>query len=379
MFKGGSLEKEIIFIREKDFKFIRRLSDGGCATTLLIEDEYINEQFVCKKYQPEDLSRKQELFEKFVNEVKILHKLYHKNIVRIFNHYLYPEKKAGYIIMEYVDGTTLDEYLKKNPQKINIVFKQLIEGFTYLELNNILHRDIRPYNIMIDKDDIVKIIDFGFGKHIQDNDDYQKSISINWWCDKPADFKDQQYDFRTEIYFVGKLIEKSIKSAKITTFKHQELLNQMILHEPEYRIDKFQLINDELFKKDSIDITEFTETEMSMYRSLSTLLSESISSIEFGCELIGDHKELVEKLKDLHTRVQLEEYIPKITLFLSCFVMGSYRYKNSQRMKVEKLKEFIRFFTSLSNDKLRVVLINITTLISSIETYTPDFADDLPF
>ena len=65
--------------------------------------------------------------------------------------------------------------------------------------------------IRIDEDGNLKIIDFGFGKNITSSNDFEKSVSLNWWCELPEEFKIHRYDFQTEVYFVGKLFEKIIE------------------------------------------------------------------------------------------------------------------------------------------------------------------------
>lgn len=130
--------------------------------------------------------------------------------MRVFNYYLYPEQLAGYILMEYVDGSDVSDYLRDNPQNVNETFLQTIAGFRYLESNGILHRDVRPGNILVRADGAVKIIDLGFGKRVQMPEDFDKSISLNWWCQPPAEFSRNLYDYRTEVYFVGKLFENII-------------------------------------------------------------------------------------------------------------------------------------------------------------------------
>lgn len=112
--------------------------------------------------------------------------------------------------MEHINGVDIENYLSDHEEKIDDVFTQTIDGFCYLEEINILHRDIRPYNILVDKSGLVKIIDFGFGKTIEYDNDYDKSISLNLWCDPPNEFADKIYNFQTEIYFVGKLFDKII-------------------------------------------------------------------------------------------------------------------------------------------------------------------------
>lgn len=69
--------------------------------------------------------------------------------------------------MEYIEGCNIDEYIKANPKAINDIFVQTISGFKYLEDNGIMHRDIRPGNILVSTDGIPKIIDFGFGKTLR--------------------------------------------------------------------------------------------------------------------------------------------------------------------------------------------------------------------
>ncbi|MBA3025030.1 MAG: protein kinase [Sulfurimonas sp.] len=80
----------IEFIRKKDFKFIKKLGNGAFGETILIQDEYINYDFVCKKYKPLKGIPKEEYFKNFINEIKLMHLLHHNNIVRVFNYYLYP-------------------------------------------------------------------------------------------------------------------------------------------------------------------------------------------------------------------------------------------------------------------------------------------------
>jgi serine/threonine-protein kinase len=272
-------KSEIKFIKEKEYKVIRELNRGGFGEALLIEDETINENFVCKKYSPYYAEDKEAYFKNFVQEIKLLHVLYHKNIVRVFNYYLYPEKHTGYILMEYVDGTDIQEYLKVNPDKINDVFIQTIQGFRHLEEFKILHRDIRPQNIMVNEGGTLKIIDFGFGKQIEfQNENFDKSISLNWRYTPPSEFNDHIYDFKTEIYFVGKLFEEIIRENGIESFGFTKVLNRMILSNYDSRITSFFDVDREVLSSKSSTIEfdqwdkrtylEFADSLMKVYAKL---------------------------------------------------------------------------------------------------------------
>ena len=98
------------FLRKKDFRLEKELGRGACGQTVLLYDDQIDEYFVCKKYLPIETDLRQALFDNFVREVKLLHLVNHYNVVRIFNYYLYPDKHAGYILMEYVKGKDIERY-----------------------------------------------------------------------------------------------------------------------------------------------------------------------------------------------------------------------------------------------------------------------------
>ena len=105
--KGQVIE----FDRKKEFKYVRPLGKGGTGDTHLFEDETTNILFAFKKYNPVDIDRIDEYYKRFVDEIKILFKIAHPNIVRIYNYYLYPELKLGYLQMEYVEGVEIDSYI----------------------------------------------------------------------------------------------------------------------------------------------------------------------------------------------------------------------------------------------------------------------------
>ena len=220
-------EKVVKFLRQRDLVLKQELGHGACGRTVLLYDDVIEEHFVCKKYEPIHDALKKTLFSNFVREIKLLHILNNENVVRVFNYYLYPEKFLGYILMEFIQGADIEDYLAKHPENINEIFVQVIEGFTHLEKYKILHRDIRPQNIMVTDSGIVKIIDFGFGKQIFSKEDFGKSITLNWWCELPSEFKQAVYDYKTEVYFVGKLFQKIIVDRSIESFKHISLLQNM--------------------------------------------------------------------------------------------------------------------------------------------------------
>ena len=162
---------EIIpFIKQKDYIMVNNnLGSGSFGKTVLLQDPFINELFVAKKYAPEYEEIKEQFYKNFLEEIKIMYKLNHRNIVRIYNYYAYESISTGYILMEYIDGKDIgtfihDYFAPFEDTSLDDIFVQLIDAFCYMEAHNIVHRDIREGNILIDKNGVVKIIDFGIGK-----------------------------------------------------------------------------------------------------------------------------------------------------------------------------------------------------------------------
>lgn len=125
----------IQFLKPKCFEFVKRLGAGGTGKTVLMHDTTINELFVCKKYDPEQKEYEDEFYNRFVEEIKIMYSVYNENIVRIYDYFLYPEFKTGYIIMEYIKGKNIEEYFQTaDEENINSIFLQIINAFYDEEL-----------------------------------------------------------------------------------------------------------------------------------------------------------------------------------------------------------------------------------------------------
>ncbi|WP_323586644.1 protein kinase family protein [Aliarcobacter butzleri] len=369
-------DKVIEFIRTKDFRFIQELGNGAFGKTVLLIDEEINHQFVCKKYMPLKYIDKKEFYKNFINEIKLLHLLYHKNIVRIFNYYLYSDYFTGYILMEYIDGNDIFTYLRNHPENLNNIFEQTINGFVYLENNNILHRDIRPTNIMVDKLNNVKIIDFGFGKEINFEEDNKKSITINWWGSVlPDDFKEKTYNHKTEIFFIGKLFEDIINEIDVS-FKYKHILKKMIEKDYNNRIDSFIDIQREILENNKV-YNLFTEDEKIIYQDFADIFSETISERENNAVIKMNAEEIIKDLKNLNQKTMLEDYVSSNHI-LQIFIRGNFSfYKKSY--STDRIRNFSHFFERLSKDKQNIVLFNLETRFLDTKSYHDTNEDEIPF
>jgi eukaryotic-like serine/threonine-protein kinase len=109
----------------------------------------------------------QELSARFRNEARAVARLNHPSIVTIFD-YDDQDPVGAYIVMEYVNGCALDEYVKKRPElhleDAVSAMQQVLAGLAYAHRQGVIHRDIKPSNLLVTREGAVKITDFGIAK-----------------------------------------------------------------------------------------------------------------------------------------------------------------------------------------------------------------------
>lgn len=376
-FKEGEI---VDFPTNRKYEFVRALKSGGTGKTILMQDTMLNKFFVCKKYSPMQKQYEKEFYNRFIDEIKIMYAIYDINIVRIFDYYLFPEHSTGYIIMEYVEGKNIDEYFKEeDTDKINSIFVQLINAFAYLEKNNILHRDVRPENVLIDDSGTVKLIDFGFGKNVNEVGNEENSIYLNWSVSqKPEELYSGVYNSQTEIFFVGYLIKNLLAKYEMNSFKYTELLRKMIEISPQKRINSFLTIQDEISNQ-AMETFDFSREQKNIYRTFAEDLKNSISVIKDSLIVEKDIGIIIEKMKKVLRDNALEMYISNNYVLISCFIKSNYTYYTGKEIPVVEVKNFYNFLVSQSSEKREIILNNLYGRLNKIPVVNSMYDEELPF
>lgn len=378
----------IEFNRPSKYTLLSYLGRGACGHTVHLRDEGMACEFVAKKYQPiisedEDPVMFFELLDRFREEARILFRLNHANIVRVFNFFDYIEHRTAYILMEFIAGTDVLSYLEVNPANANRVFEGVVDGFAHLESQGVLHRDIRPANILVDTTGTAKIIDFGFGKQINlsvDLDD-RKSISLNWWCEIPPEFAEEVYDFQTEVYFVGKLFELAVMNGNLSEFKYISVLGLMCEKDRKRRIASFSEVQ-RVVLEGKFEEIRFTASEIAIYRKFADDLLKVVSSIQTDARLETDAARILKKLEDLYRMTMLEEALAAPEKLALIFINGAFRYKRNARVLVENMNLFIHLIRGMSEEKRSIVLENLLLRLQKIERESfndNNLDDEIPF
>jgi len=188
-------------------KLIKR---GGNGIVYEAYDRYLEELVAIKFFLTVD-PNDEKAFEAFKREAKISLKLSHPNIVRTFNYDVW--KEVPFIVMEKVgEGKNLEEFIKekgklKLEEVINL-FKPLAEALDYVHQKGIIHRDIKPQNILIDSDGTPKLADFGIAKSVMTS-----RFTAGAWTllyASPEQLEGKNLTFKTDIYSLAEVIYESL-------------------------------------------------------------------------------------------------------------------------------------------------------------------------
>jgi serine/threonine protein kinase len=184
----------------------RKLGQGGMGAVYLAHHPGLNKA-VAIKVLPGDLAGTPEFRERFVREARLAARLEHPNVVQV--HDVGNEQGVHYISMQFVEGKSLDAVLKDR-RKLSVgealsITKRVASALAAAAKLGIVHRDIKPHNILISKDGVVKVADFGLAK----DEDANRSISEPGvvmgtpYYMSPEQAKGEKVDHRSDLYSLG--------------------------------------------------------------------------------------------------------------------------------------------------------------------------------
>lgn len=227
-----------------NYRIERLIGSGGMGAVYLASNLNMDQK-VAIKVLNERLSQNRMLRERLKKEATLLSSLDHPNIVRFLN---FVENKEGvFLIMEYVEGVTLDEYIRKTTgplveERAYELFTPILNAFAYAHKRGVVHRDIKPANIILTKDKDVKILDFGIASIVNEASPEEEGMVMGTPIYmSPEQTRGECPESTSDIYSLGVLLFQMLTGSppynEITTSELR--LNTLIQQEPLPRMKEF--------------------------------------------------------------------------------------------------------------------------------------------
>jgi serine/threonine protein kinase/Tfp pilus assembly protein PilF len=194
------------------YQIIDELGKGGMGRVYRVLDKKLSEEIALKLIKPE-IAKDTKTVERFSNELKIARKIGHKNVARMFD--LNEEKGTHYITMEYVRGEDLKKLIRKMGQlsvgQAIPIAAQICEGLGEAHRLGVVHRDLKPQNVMVDEEGNARIMDFGIARSVETKGITGAGVMIGTpEYMSPEQVEGKEVDKRSDIYSLGVILYEMV-------------------------------------------------------------------------------------------------------------------------------------------------------------------------
>lgn len=261
------------------YEIIRQIGNGGMATVYKAKCHVLN-RFVAVKVLKDEYTTDNEFIKRFNVEAQAVASLTHPNIVSVYD--VGKEDNLHYIVMELIQGKTLKEIIKEDGAlswkwSVNIAI-QIASALEAAHKNNIVHRDIKPHNIIITEDGIAKVTDFGIAKAVSNSTITAFGTtmgSVHYFS--PEHARGGYTDAKSDIYSLGVVLYEMVTGR--VPFDADTPVSIALKHMHEEPVEPIKInpliptsVNKIILKAMQKDINERYSTATEMLRDLNTAL-----------------------------------------------------------------------------------------------------------
>ena len=315
----------------KRYKIIKKIASGGMADVFLGVDLKLDRKVAIKILSASN-ARDKNFVARFKGEAQILAGLNHPNIVQVYD---WGEFNSSYFIcMEYIEGENLKEIIEKKgaiPPDVVVDYAIQISGALHMaHKNNLIHRDIKPQNILITSEGRVKVTDFGIAKSM--NTDLTRTLNIMGTVHyiSPEQAKGEVLDHRTDIYSLGIVLYEMLTAD--VPFRGESSIDISLKHISEIPLKPSELIENIPVRLEKIIMHCLEKNPLSRYSNVKELIVD-LRKYSAGKPLVLSTKEkstnksgiLIKKIKPYIATIALAVLM---TVFLILFAVYSFKYYN---------------------------------------------------
>jgi len=289
-----------------------KLGEGGMGIVFLAQDTELDRR-VALKFLHTNFTKDERIRSRFKQEARMMASISHPNIITVFEVGDY--KDQSYIAMEYVEGDSLDNIIKNKELSLDQILElaiQICAGLSEAHKQGIIHRDIKPGNIRIDKKGLIKILDFGLAKLKEESRKTSKSTTIGTlYYLSPEQLKSSNVDHRADIFSFGVVLYELITSKLPFRGEYEaEVLYSILNEEPEPLTRYKKGVSDDLQRIIDKALENKAGTDFSILSDLNLSSLEEKIKLNFGNDSIKDIKQNDTKMEQYFRYKAME--VPKL-------------------------------------------------------------------
>ena len=270
------------------YELLEKIGDGGMAVVYKARCRLLN-RFVAIKILKPEFAKNPDIIESFRRESQAAAGLSHPNIVGIFD--VGREGNLHYIVMELIEGQTLSKMIEKEGpieyHKVIDITKQIASGLSYAHKHHIIHRDIKPHNILMTPDGVAKIADFGIAKAMSESidDDSEEMVMGSVHYFSPEQARGGYVDEKSDIYSLGIVMYEMLTGR--VPFDAETPVQVALMHINEQMIPPSRYVPTIPPRLEAIILKATAKVQVSRYANVDEIIKE-LDKIELISAVVGE-------------------------------------------------------------------------------------------